>query len=223
MQDMQTPNQAGQTGLRGSTIAMAIAIPAALMLVGAGCMSLGDRLGKDVAAPITVPLESLKQSKEELAAINAKQNEQNEQEAADLTIALIYDAENADPKAALAVGEIGCQDRIAYVKTHREAQTDSVLSDALTTLFAIRESTFAGMYNALWQSELKVDKILSRDAVTTEVWLKGKVVSGGACDDPRIKAQIEHVIKRFKPKYKVFLNGSEATYRCLGDMSGECK
>jgi hypothetical protein len=106
---------------------------------------------------------------------------------------------------------------------HREAQTDSVVSDALTTLFSVRDSNREGKYNALWQSKLAVEKIQSRDGVTTEVWLKGSTQSGGVCDDPRIKAQIEYTIKRLKPKFKIFLNGTESNYRCLGDMSGECK
>jgi len=109
------------------------------------------------------------------------------------------------------------------MKEHRAASTDSIVHDALMTLFALKDANRNELYNALWQSDLAVDKIQSRDGVVTEVWLKGKTQSGGACDDPRLKAQIEATISRFRPKFKIFLNGTEAAYRCLGDMSGECK
>lgn len=205
--------------LKTSTKIAAVAIPLALMLVGAGCM---NRLGKDAAAPVTVPVEALGKSQEEIDAAKAKQAEEAAMAADDLMVAFIH-SDNADAKAEVVEGQIGCGDKVAYWPVHREAQTDSVISDALTTLFSVREPSPAGLYNSLWESKLSVDKIQSRDGVTTEVWLKGSTVSGGACDDPRIKAQIEYTIKRYKPNYKIFLNGSEADYRCLGDMSGECK
>lgn len=204
------------------TIILAIAVPAALMLVGAGCMSFGDSLGDAAIQPVAVPLSALDQTQEAVELRQAKVNEDDERDSADVSVALIWSDEAAG-KATPVEGEIGCADRIAYLPMHREAMTDSVLSDALVTLFAIRNANQDGLYNALWQSELSVEKILSRDGVTTEVWLKGTIASGGACDDPRIKAQIESTIKRFRPKYQIFLNGSEAAYRCLGDQSGQCK
>jgi hypothetical protein len=195
--------------LKTSTKIAAIAVPLALMFVGAGCAKLAD----EAVLPVSVPVEQMAKSAEEIEAIQAKKNEEGDMVADDLTVALI---ELGD--GSISADSIGCGDKI-----HREAQTDSVLADALTTLFSVRDSNYEEKYNALWQSKLAVEKIQSRDGVTTEVWLKGQTQSGGVCDDPRIKAQIEGTIKRLKPKYQVYLNGSEANYRCLGDMSGECK
>ncbi len=213
-----------ETSPKISTKVAAVAIPVLMVLVGAGCFKIADKAAEDAVSPVTVPVNSYVQSKEELEKIAAKTNEENERLTDDITIALVLtEGVEPPPGATVVPGTFGCNDRIAYVKTHRDKQTDSVVSDALATLFASKDANVLEAYNALWQSELAVEKIQSTDGTTTEVWIKGKTASGGVCDDPRIKAQLEHTIKRFRPKFKIFLNGTEANYRCLGDMSGECK
>lgn len=203
-----------------SRVTSLILIPAALLLVGAGCFDAGDKLAEDAVKPVTVPLDALRKSKEELALANARKSEESELGSADVSVALIRLAEEGKPFDS---DIIGCGDRVETVAVHREAQTSSVLRDALTTLFAIDDSSYDGLYNALAESDLKVEDVLSRDGVTTEVRISGTLVSGGTCDNPRIKAQIEQTIRRFKPDFRVILNGSEAAYRCFGDMSGQCK
>jgi hypothetical protein len=56
-----------------------------------------------------------------------------------------------------------------------------------------------------------------------EVWLSGDLVSGGACDVPRVKAQVEETVRLYSPVFKIYLNGSESAWRCFGDMSGQCE
>jgi hypothetical protein len=213
-----------ETSPKISTKVAAVAIPVLMILVGAGCFKMADKAAETAVTPVTVPVAAYVKSREDLELIAAKTNEENEKLTDDISIAMVL-TEGVEPPVGATVvpGTIGCNDRIAYVKTHRERQTDSVLSDALSTLFSNKDSNVLAAYNALWQSELAVEKIQSTDGTTTEVWIKGKTASGGVCDDPRIKAQLEYTIKRFKPKFKIFLNGTEANYRCLGDMSGECK
>lgn len=206
-----------------SSVAAAFIVPTLLILVGAGCFSMGEKLADDAVTPITVPVQALKQSKEELEAAQAKQNETAEMASDDMTVAMILTDGSVAPADTLLGDAVGCNDRIAFAKVHRGAATDSVLHDALITLFSVKDTNYNSLLNALGNSTLAVDKIQSNDGVTTEVWLKGSLVSGGACDDPRLKGQIEHTIKRFKPKYKIFLNGNETNWRCFGDMSGECK
>jgi hypothetical protein len=197
-----------------------LAVPIALLFVGAGCFGLGNRLAEDAIKPVTVPIESLKKSKEEIALANARKNEESDLDSADVTVALIRLAKEGEPFD----GEtIGCGDRVEAARVHRAIQTDSVLRDALVTLFSIDETGYDGLYNALAQSNLKVEDILSRDGVTTEVRLTGTLPAEGACSVPRIKAQIEQTIRRFKPNYRVILNGTESEYRCFGDMSGQCQ
>ncbi len=207
-----------------STIAAAIIVPAALIMLGAGCFSVADTLTNEAVLPAQVPVEALAKAKQVTADEKAKENEINEQVSDDMTVAMIVtEGAKVPDGATLAAGApIGCNDRVAYVKAHRGASTDSVVHDALTTLFQVKDANYQELYNSLWQSDLAVEKITSADGVTTDVWLKGKTQMGGVCDAPRLKAQIESTVARFKPKFKIYLNGSESAYRCLGDQSGEC-
>lgn len=207
-----------------STVAAAIIVPAALIMLGAGCFGVADTLTNEAVLPAQVPVEALNKAKQVTADEKAKENEMNEQVSDDMTVAMIVTENAKVPEGAtLAPGTIGCNDRVAFVKAHRGASTDSVVHDALMTLFQVKDANYQDLYDSLWQSDLTVDKIMSSDGVTTEVWLKGKTQMGGVCDAPRLKAQIESTVGRFKTKYKIFLNGSESAYRCLGDMSGQCK
>ena len=196
------------------SLLIAVAVPTLLILVGAGCMQLGNKKNTATITPIINADPD----------VEAKMNEEQDQHASDLSVGMIL-TEGAEVPAGATVlpGTIACNDRVVLEKLHREASTDNVLADALATLFAVKDSSVDTYYNAIWQSSLKVEKIQSTDGVTTEVWLKGEPTSGGACDDPRIKAQIEATVRRLKPKFKIFLNGKESNYRCIGDMSGECK
>ncbi|MEY4723376.1 MAG: hypothetical protein RLZZ324_889 [Candidatus Parcubacteria bacterium] len=225
-----------QSTLKTSTKIIAVALPLALILVGAGCMdklsaakdslsnagkqvsSATDKLVKAAATPVTKPLKILEKSKADISVIQARKNDQDDQVADDLPVGMIKTGAGKGGDA------VGCGDTVVMTPVHREAQTDNSLSDRLITLFAQKSSSVAnGLYNALWGSSLAVDKIVSHDGVTTEVYLKGRIVSGGACDVPRIKSQIEATVARTKPDFKIFLNGTEKAYRCMGDSSGQCK
>ncbi|HTM68242.1 MAG TPA: hypothetical protein VL426_02980 [Candidatus Binatia bacterium] len=206
------------------TVAAAIIVPALLVLIGAGCFSVADKLANDAVLPVKAPVEALNKAKAVTNEEKARANEEADSVSDDITVAMVVTEGSKVPEGAdVQPGTIGCNDRIAYMREHRAAATDSVVHDALMTLFSIKDANRNELYNALWQSDLAVEKIQSRDGVVTEVWLKGKTKSGGACDDPRIKAQIEWTIKRLKPNFKIFLNGTETDYRCLGDQSGTCK
>ena len=135
------------------------------------------------------------------------------------------DPPGLDP-TRLSPEEIDCALSAAFSTSAIAAPTDSVLHHALMTMFSLKDSgTHAPLYNALAGSKLTVEKIQSTDGLTTEIWLKGETSLGGVCDGPRFKKQIESVVSRFRDpaKYKIFLNGNEANYRCMGDMMGECK
>ncbi|MDD5251879.1 MAG: hypothetical protein PHT12_04585 [Patescibacteria group bacterium] len=194
-----------------------------LTLVGFGCRETGDQIGTAVVQPIAAPVAALNYAKTTLSDTQAKANEQAESVANEMTVAMVL-TDGTEAPAEAVIGEtFGCNDRVAFTKAPRMTESGNVLQDALTSLLAVRESTFKGFYNALSQSSLSVEKIQSTDGVTTEVWLKGQIQSAGACDDPRIKKQIEATVERLKPKYKIFLNGTEENWRCIGDMSGQCK
>jgi hypothetical protein len=197
---------------------------APLLFIGGGCLAVktADQVANDAVKPVAVPLAALDKAKEVTAEEKARSIEEAESITNEVGVVMILtDGETAKP--GMDPGEIfGCNDRPVVVQISRESATGSTLHDALDTLFAVKELTVNDLHNSLADSTLSVDKILSSDGVTTEVYLKGELSSGGACDDPRITEQVEGTIRRFKPKYKVYLNGSDATWRCHGDMSGSC-
>jgi hypothetical protein len=168
-------------------------LSAALLLVGAGCAT-------PTKAPTVV-------------------------DDATLPVALVVPDGTAIPAGATyeLSGPIGCNDQVIMVRAPRQSASGDDVRDSLTALFNILDHHESWQLDALANSRLAVDKIQSRDGVTTEVWLKGTLSSGGACDDPRIKAQVENTIAQFKPKFQVYLNGSDKDWRCFGDQSGTCK
>ncbi|MEK9151919.1 MAG: hypothetical protein AAB692_00980, partial [Patescibacteria group bacterium] len=126
------------------------------------------------------------------------------------------------PDGAEIKETFGCNDRLALVRVPKK-NTSQPLADALTALFAIGARPPRGLFNGLSGSALSVEKISYGADGVAEVRLKGRLGLGGECDDPRFKAQIEGTIRRLRPKFKIFLNGSESAYRCVGDLKGDCK
>jgi hypothetical protein len=193
---------------------------AALLLVGGGCSRVAD----DAMQPVTVPIGALEQAKTLTIEEKARMTAEAEALTNEVGVVMIL-TDGAEVPAGLKPSDqvIGCNDRPVVVQLTRETATGDVLRDALNTLFAAKDTNVQGALNSLDDATLKVDDIRSSDGVTTEVHLSGALNSGGACDDPRITEQVEGTIRRLRPHYKVFWNGSEANWRCHGDMSGECK
>lgn len=110
-----------------------------------------------------------------------------------------------------ASGEkIGCGDKVVPVKWRIEP-TQGVLRAALEELIGlgVRDVKVSAntYYNALYQSELKVDSAAVENGVAT-VRLSGKLLSGGTCDDPRIVAQLKSTVEQFPTvkSSKIFIN-----------------
>jgi hypothetical protein len=118
---------------------------------------------------------------------------------------------------------IGCNDRlISYQLVAKGDATESNerLRQALTGLFALPADN-GGLSNILAKGNLAVGAITgTADSGTVDI--TGQFNSGGACDDPRIRAQIEKTVAAYGT-YAISLNGSTSAWRCFGDMSGECK
>jgi|GEM_PF-2323600 len=198
---------------------------ALLALLGVGCQETAEQAADEALTPISAPLSALEKAQgtgQEAAAATRRQGALLSD---DITVALVLTEGQTAPLGIDRLGEVfGCNDRIAYLSVPKVSREDFwVVRDALNALFALQDPTVDDLHNSLWQSDLSVDKVQSRDGQTTEVWLTGEMMSSGACDDPRIKAQIEATISQFRPHYQVFLNGSESEYRCFGDMSGLCR
>lgn len=116
------------------------------------------------------------------------------------------------------IGEkVGCGDSVVSVARTIEP-TSGPLKAALDELFYLKDKDYgqSGLYNALYQSKISVDSVNIVNG-KAEVRLSGSIISGGACDSPRIQAQIEETIKQFPTvkTFAIFLNGSEENYKKL--------
>jgi hypothetical protein len=103
---------------------------------------------------------------------------------------------------------IGCGDSLVQVLTADCSKAG--IECALNNLFSIKTQTYgeSGLYNALYQSKLKLDNIATSNGKTT-IHISGQVVLGGACDNPRFFEQINETVKHYyenKP-YEILING----------------
>jgi hypothetical protein len=108
---------------------------------------------------------------------------------------------------------IGCGDTLVQLK-ETITPTQGILQAALIKLFSIKErdvkvgtSTF---YNALYQSNLKVESITITNGVAT-VKISGTTQLGGECDDPRVIAQIKQTVLQFSTikQANIFINNKK--------------
>jgi hypothetical protein len=104
--------------------------------------------------------------------------------------------------------KIGCDDSVVAVERIIPL-TNSVLRASLNELLSVHEQDYgqSGLYNALYQSTLKVDDITLIAAKAT-IYLSGNVLLGGVCDNPRFDAQIKETALQFSTvkQVSVFVN-----------------
>ena len=106
--------------------------------------------------------------------------------------------------------KIGCNDSAISVVINIEPSL-AVLKASLNELFKLegqRQYGLSGLYNSLYQSHLVIDSlnIVNREAI---IKLSGTLTSGGVCDVPRIKAQLEETALQFNTidRVSIFING----------------
>lgn len=97
---------------------------------------------------------------------------------------------------------IGCGD--TTIPVEKEIKSGNQLADVLQELLSIKTQTYgeSGLYNALYQSDLKVASTVIVDGKAT-VKLTGSYRMGGVCDIPRFKSQLEDTVLNF-PSVKTF-------------------
>jgi hypothetical protein len=104
---------------------------------------------------------------------------------------------------------IGCGDRVVPVEVEIDS-TIAPLTAALNRLLALetREYGQSGLYNALYQSDLTLEgiDIEGREAL---IELSGELVLGGACDNPRVQAQLQQTALQYATvdRVSIFING----------------
>ncbi len=104
--------------------------------------------------------------------------------------------------------KIGCDDSAIAVERIIPV-TNAVLRASLNELLSIREPEYgqSGLHNALASSTLKVDDV-TIVAGRAMIYLSGNLVLGGACDNPRVDAQIKETALQFPTvrQVSVFVN-----------------
>ena len=104
--------------------------------------------------------------------------------------------------------KIGCNDSVVAVE-RLVPRTTAPLGAAIRELVSIRDRMYgqSGLYNALSQSSLRVDAVGLANGVA-EIRLSGTFKTGGACDNPRIEAQIKETALQFSTvrTVQVFIN-----------------
>jgi len=85
---------------------------------------------------------------------------------------------------------VGCGDSAVPVQVEVPA-TQGVLKAAMQALLAIKDRQYgeSGLYNALYQSDLQVDRVVIEGGKAT-IELSGSMMLGGVCDNPRVEAQL---------------------------------
>ena len=98
---------------------------------------------------------------------------------------------------------IGCDDSLVPVSIEIPA-TSGVLRATLEKLLSLRTRDYgeSGLYNALYQSDLKLDDVAISEGEAI-IHLSGKLQSGGVCDDPRIIAQLTETALQFNTVKRV--------------------
>ncbi len=106
--------------------------------------------------------------------------------------------------------KIGCDDSVIPV-TVTIAPTVGVLRAALEELLSLEDIYYGmtGLYNALHQSNLKLDSVSILQGKAT-IHLSGELMVSGVCDNPRIEAQLEETALQFSTvsQVSIFINGT---------------
>lgn len=110
---------------------------------------------------------------------------------------------------------IGCGDTVVPViqtsKLKSNSPLEEKLNEAYLTLLGFKENKYESMgyLNSLGNSNLKLDSLEIKDGQEAIIKLSGELSMGGACDNPRIQAQLEETAWQFKEiqKINIQING----------------
>jgi LysM repeat protein len=106
-------------------------------------------------------------------------------------------------------GNVGCGDQVVAVRRNISA-TPAPLTAALNQLLSLHSQYYgeSGLYNALYQSNLAVQRITSK-GTAWNIYLTGTLRLGGVCDIPRVEAQLQRTALQFSTVKQVnyFING----------------
>lgn len=120
-------------------------------------------------------------------------NTQNSNQGNEVTqqLTLYYVALNDN---GIAGDKIGCDDSVVAITT-AEVTTSDVVKASLERILNDNSQFYgeSGLYNALYQSDINYDGLVI-DGDEATVRLSGSLKLSGACDSPRVKAQLEKTV-----------------------------
>ncbi len=103
-------------------------------------------------------------------------------------------------------GQVGCGDTLIPISVSVEP-TVAPMTAAYEQLFNIDQQNYQGLYNALSESDLTLASASIIDGVAT-VYLTGTFQFAGACDTPRVRAQLEQIALQYSTvdSVNIFIN-----------------
>ena len=135
------------------------------------------------------------------------------------TVFLIaYAGELPEGRSEEGLQKVGCDDYLVPFEIDVSSRRMKSVLNALTTY-----EPPEGYYNPLREKGITIVDAEERGHSKVIIDLAGSPQFGGVCDTPRFKAQIEETARLYAKEFEVRLNGAESKYRCLSDMSGECR
>ncbi len=138
-----------------------------------------------------------------------------------LPVALVLMEGEVMPAGAVPGGDAGCGAKIGFVPVPVKKGGGDPDVEALRALLALGEPP-APWYNAAAQSTLKVERAAQEGPVFV-VDLTGELRLAGTCSAPYLLAQVGQTLAKGHPSVEIRLNGSASAWRCISDMSGNCK
>lgn len=107
----------------------------------------------------------------------------------------------------------GCDDSLSYLVRQLEGEDLTInekVETAITYLISTEDRYVGkgGLYNVFYNSNLTLDKVDISDS-TAKVYLDGELILGGACDNPRVEAQLKNTATQFDEidNAEIYLNG----------------
>jgi hypothetical protein len=94
--------------------------------------------------------------------------------------------------------KVGCGDTLVPVE-QTIPPTKAPLTAAMSALLAMKTQYYgqSGLYNALYQSSLSVQRVVIDETGKATIKLVGTIQLGGECDSPRVIAQLEETAMQF--------------------------
>lgn len=120
--------------------------------------------------------------------------------------------------------QFGCEDRLSLRRVIVTRSDRPALETNLNAMFAVRnaDADALGLHTPFGDQDIHAT--VTQEGAKTIVDISPQPISAGTCADPRIKEMIMKTIElSTTAEVEIRVEGSEKTWRCMGDMSGLCR